>query len=285
MTVVSLDGDQRHFGRQILAGSSGWVAPLLGALVVGLLLASLDLLGAAYWADHPMLAQSIGGLFLFIQGGLLLPKLLSYRDGVRQRKVSQVAYASLAQSANDAGRKLLALLNGADLFALGIESEDREPGSQVPMAQSVRDRLRAHGFEPDFADARGVWDSQRSVNEERLLALLADPEFVRLLFRRVSRVRRELQAAAAVWAPTMFSDPERTTDLDSFRSLVWDCQQLQRTLRDSGILLVDAAGWRPAPGFSEAVSSAFWTFINGYGTLRDHFDKLGVNERIGERRS
>ena len=277
----TVDTKHRSAGR-LLAGAAGWLAPLAAALAVGCVLAALDMLGDPFWAKHPMLGQAVGGVFLFIQGGLLLPKFLNYRDEQRQQKVSQLAYASLAQSANDAGRKLLAPLNGADLYALGIEAEEREPGCATPTASANRERLRRFGFDAAFTDTRGTWDDQRPQLEGRLVELLADQEFVRFLFRRVSRVRRELAAAAAQWAPTMFSDPDRTDDLEAFRLLIWDCQQLQRALRAGGILVENQPGWRPEPAFATSVTTTYWTFISAYERIRDDFDKKGVHERTSE---
>jgi hypothetical protein len=267
-----------HAWRDVLLGSRGWAGPLAGAVAAGLLLASFDLFGSSYWAEHPMLAQALGGLILFIQGGLLLPRFLSYSDEQRQRKVSRVAYASLAQATNDAGRRLLALLNGADLFALGIEAEDREGGATIASVNRERTRLESHGFDASFADTGWIWTIDRPALDGRLRVLLTDPEFVRVLYRRVSRVRRDLHDAAAVWAPTMFSDAERTEDLEAFRELAWDCQQLQGALRKSGVLLADQPGWLPSQELSDEVSTAFWAAITRHDEIRKVFNERGARE-------
>lgn len=259
----------------------GWLVPLAGAVIAGAALTGLDLVGSGFWAEHPMLAQTVGGAILFVQGGLLLPSLLTYRDEQRQRRVSQMAYATLAQAVNDAGRRLLAPLNGADLYALGIDVDDREPGSGESITAINQGRLARHSFEPLALEASGTWGVSRSSLEGRLEALLDDQEFVRFFFRRVSRVRRDLQASAAIWAPTMFSNAERTEDLDEYRELIWDVQQLQRALRSSGVLLTEAPQWTPTEAFVASVTSLYWRVVERYEKIVDDFDEKGVHERSG----
>ena len=257
------------------AVTAGWIRPLLAAVLIGVALAGLDLLGSDFWASHPMLGQAIGGLFLFAQGGLLLPRLLAYRDEQRQRKVSEIAYAALAQSANDAGRRLLAPLNGADLFSLGILAADREPGMrQSAVAANVK-RLRANGFEPTFNENAGTWNRQHEVLAGRLERLLDDQEFVQALFRTVSRLRRELHAAAAEWAPTMFGDSERTADLREFQELIAAFHSLQQALRSA----LTPADRSTLPSESADVVRCFWRAVDEYERIRDHFDSKGVHER------
>jgi hypothetical protein len=258
-------------GRRRWIPIPGWRL-LLAAISIGLLLASLDLLppGAAWWGLHPMTGQAVGGAFLFIQGGLLLAGFLQAREQERLERVSAVAYASLSQSANDAGRRLLAPLNGADLFQLGIIAEDPGSSGSGSSTETDRDRLRLHGFEPTFAELGGTWHDQRALVDSRLPHLLGDEVFVRRVFRVASRCRRDMQAAAAQWAPTMIIDAERTEDLDQFRDLIYAVEKLIEKLRASHIVGREVEGWTPTPEFVADAAAAYWTAIGTYQDVRDH---------------
>jgi hypothetical protein len=276
--------DVRELGARERAAIYGrWALPLLAALGVGVCLAALDVAGADFWSQHPMLAQAIGGVILFVQGGILLPEFLRFHDARRQQQVGKIAYESLAQSVNDAGRRLLSLVNGADLFALGIVVVDRQAGESVPTVLANRSRLRRAGFDTFYTETHGRWPSQASVIRDRLAPLLADPGFVRALFRDTSRVRRDLQAAEAVWAPTMFSDSGRTKDLGAFGALIRSCHELQSRLRDCSVVAcVDAetdAAWLPDAAVTGRILEALLAVEDTYLALIDRLNPKGADEK------
>jgi hypothetical protein len=224
--------------------------------------------------EHPMTAQAIGGAILFVQGGLLLAAFLQYRDRQRMQRIATVAYRSLAQAANDAGRRLLAPLNGADLYELGIPPDLLAPGQSGSIVEEDRARLRANGFDVSFAEPTGSWRPQRPLLEERLPPLLDDPRFVRRLFRVASRARRDVQDYTARWAPTMLVDSELTDDLGRLRRLTDALEQLLERLRASGLMSVEVSDWTAPPGFADLVAAAFWDAIKAYEELRTEFGDL-----------
>ena len=247
-------------------------ALLLMAIGVGLLLAALDAFpGAAFWAERPMTSQAVGGAILFIQGALLLTGFLRWRELDRLNKITVVAYGSLAQAANDAGRRLLAPLNGADLFELGIPADDPGRGQDVTMAELDRGRLARHGFDVSFREPSGTWASHDAVIAERLPVLLADPDFVRRLYRSVTRARRDTMAAAAQWAATMLVDERPSRDLVRFRQMSSTLEPLGERLRQSGLISQQPATWSPSEAWIERVMVAFRTVIDAYEQIRDEF--------------
>ena len=277
--MTSDHASRRPPGRQsrihTLLAPSGW-GLLLYAIGAGVLLALLDFLPpeAGWFADHPMTAQAVAGSILFIQGGLLLSAFLQYRDRERLKRITTVAYRALAQSANDAGRRMLAPLSGADLYELGIPHDDAVPGEPGSMVEADRARLRNKGFEVTFAEKGGSWGPQQALLQDRLPRLLEDPEFVRRMFRAASKARRDTQAQTAQWAPTMLTDGQLTEDLGRFRRMTDTLELLATALRSSGLLSAQLPDWTPPPGFKDRVANAFWEANTAYEEIRDEFRKL-----------
>ncbi|MEO5964150.1 MAG: hypothetical protein ABIR11_01700 [Candidatus Limnocylindrales bacterium] len=247
------------------------LALLFIALAIGVALALLDFLppGSAWWGAHPMTAQAVGGAILFVQGGLLLTGFLQAREQQRIERVAAAAYASLSQSANDAGRRLLAPVNGADLHALGIGEDD--PGSDAGRTTATidRERLGALGFAITFDEKAGTWRSQRALLEGRLPVLMGDAEFVRRLFRAASRARRDMQASAAQWAPMMLADSQRTDDLNLLRELIYSVEDLIEKLRVSRLISLDPTDWSASDAFVAEATEAYWAAVDRYESVRD----------------
>jgi hypothetical protein len=262
---------ERRRIRPTVPSIPGWQL-LVVAVAVGFGLALLDFIppGREWWAGHPMTSQAIGGAILFVQGGLLLTGFLGRREQQRIDRVAAAAYAALSQAANDAGRRLLAPLNGADLHELGIGEDDPGRGSTRSAAEIDRERLVANGFAVSFAEHGGTWRDQRGLLEDRLPILLRDPAFVRRLFRAGSRARRDMQASAAQWGPTMLADGERTDDLNQLRELIYAVENLIERLRESHVISLDAPDWVAPPGFVSGTIAAYWAAIDKYGAVRKH---------------
>lgn len=125
------------------------------------------------------------------------------RDEARFAGISVVAYRSLAQAANDAGRMLLAPVIGADLHAAAI------PGFTPDDHERDLFNLEAIGVTTDFLPKTGEWDRDFNLAtlEPNLLKLIELPEFVPEMFRRTSRARRLLQESMATWAPVVLTVP------------------------------------------------------------------------------
>ena len=273
-------GDRQitHKRRLRLPSPSG-PALLWLAIGLGLLLAGLDVFpGAQFWITQPMTAQAVGGGILFIQGGLLLTGFLRWRELDRLGKITVVAYGSLAQSANDAGRRLLAPLNGADLFQLAIPADDAGPGEARPIAELDRETLARFGFSVTFDEVEGTWRSHDKLIKERLPVLLHDPAFVRRLYRSAARARRDTMAAAAQWAPTMLVDAANTEHLIEFQVINKKLESLASRLRKSGLISRDPPGWEASDAWIESVLTSFLNTIEVYEQIRNSFGKLAKLE-------
>jgi hypothetical protein len=200
-------------------------------------------------------------------GGFLLESWIKEREARQLDRISTVAYRSLAQYANDAGRSLLAPLNGADLYALGI------PGASASSVAAAAARLEKHGLEKNFDEATGSWGNiDRLELDQRLRLFSEDRDFVGEMFRTTALQRRRLQEATALWAPVMLMSRATTRDLSQFRNLTDALEMLQERWR--------IRGWGaqisgpPNEGWLDDVSKDFWAAGNAYEELRDEFAAL-----------
>jgi hypothetical protein len=239
----------------------------VGVLVV---LALLDFVlpHGGWYAGHPMSAAALSALLGFIAAGLFLEGWVRDREGRRLDRISTVAYRSLAQYANDAGRTLLAPLNGADLYALGI------PGAEPEDAGRARELLARAGHGPSFDESTGSWQTVPDRLDPVLVALMADPEFVRRMFRATALVRRRLQEATAMWSPVMLTTRTCADDLGRLRELTDALELLQEHWRRSGAVGGDGGRWAPPPDWSLGVRTQFWATIDVYVRIRDEFGDL-----------
>lgn len=247
--------------------------PILGVVAVTAALASLDVVppGSAWFQGHPMTASAVSSVLTFVALGLLLASLLKERDARRIRKVSTVAYRSLAQHANDVGRHLLAPLNGADLYALAIPGAGRED------AQVARARLDSLGLATSFDETSGSWRHAGPVSHDATLrALLGDEQHVRDAYRTTAASRRRLQEATALWAPVMLTSRQFAEHLGDARVLTDAIEVLQEQLRRGGCLGPTTGGWVPDAGWVAAVSAQFWLTIECYEDVRDTFAALAA---------
>ena len=245
---------------------------MLVALALLVALGLLDFLTprGSWYADHPMTSAAIAAVVGFVSAGLLLDGWVREREARRLERISTVAYRSLAQYANDAGRSLLAPLNGADLHALAI------PEARSSDCDADRERLRRHGFRPTFSEVTGSWSTcDRRHLDAVLRTLLHDEEFTRNMFRRTALMRRRLQEVTGLWAPVMLTSREYADQLGRLRDLTDALELLQERLRASDIIGRDAgAGWSPQGPWVHVVAQQFWSTIDVYEDIRDDFGDL-----------
>lgn len=247
---------------------------LLGALSGGVgLLALLTLAdfvppGADWYAAHPMTASTVTTVVTFVAVSLLVEQWLKERSAAQLRLVSSVAYRSLAQVVNDAGRSLLAPLVGADLQALAI------PAGSDDVA-AARARLLRHGLEPTFDQSTGSWRGIGAASHDQVLrALCTEPAYVQMLFRTAANGRRRLHDSTAMWAPVMLGARSTSDDLGALRQLTDAMELLQERCRLGGVIGRDLPGWVPDPGWLDALSRDFWAAVSTYESLRDDFAEL-----------
>jgi hypothetical protein len=240
---------------------------VVGGLALLSLLAVLDFVlpRGGWYADHPMSAAALSSLVGFLAAGLCLEGWLKEREGRRLDRISTVAYRSLAQFANDAGRSLLAPLNGADLYALAI------PGARAEDVVLNRATLTRVGHGPQFDEATGSWQCEPDQLAPALAALVAEPEFVRRMFRVTATVRRRVQEATALWAPVMLTSKTGAEDLGRLRALTDALELLQELWRDSGLVGQEPVDWEPDGDWRTATCDQFWVTITVYERLRTEF--------------
>jgi hypothetical protein len=245
--------------------------PLAAGAALLALLALADYVppGGKWWADHPMTGAACATVVGFLAVGLLLESWLKERQASQLRRISTIAYRSLAQYANDAGRSLLAPLLGADLYAAGV------PNTSPDDAPAARRRLKRLGFGIAFRERTGSWrDTSPEVLEPVLRALITESGFVLEAFRTTATVRRRMQEATALWAPVMLVSRGSTEDLGRLRELTDALELLQEQWRRSGLIGGRVGAWRPEPGWSDDVSAQFWRTIALYERIRDEFGNL-----------
>jgi hypothetical protein len=255
------DADRRA-RRRLLWTLSGGVA-----LLVVLALSDYFPPGADWFAAHPMTASTVSTVITFVAVGLLVEQWLKERSAAQLRLISSVAYRSLAQAVNDAGRSLLAPLVGADLAALAVPS-----GDDVTV---VRARLLRHGLEPTFDQSTGSWRGIGAESHDHVLrTLCTEAAYVQALFRTAAVGRRRLHDATAMWAPVMLNARSTSDDLGTLRQLTDAMELLQERCRLSGVVGRDVPGWVPDTEWLDHLSRDFWAAVSTYELLRDDFAEL-----------
>ncbi len=238
-------------------------------IVLLLLLSVADFLppGREWYSQHPMTSAAVSTVITFIAISLLLDRWLRERDRRREvaqlERVSTIAYRSLAQVVNDAGRNLLSPLSGADLEALGVPRTWEEDSAESQA------RLRRHGFSAVFAEKTGSWRSiTPETHRESFRALLGDAHVVEMLFRCAAAQRRRLQDATALWAPVMMVSEATARDLGRVSDVNDRVELLQEVCRKR--MLENSSD--TAEAISDArIEAAYWAAIAEYEDVRDTF--------------
>jgi hypothetical protein len=245
-----------------------WPAAVGVGLLLALGLLDFVLPRGSWYAAHPMSSAALSGLVAFLAAGVFLDGWVREREARRLERISTVAYRSLAQYANDAGRSLLAPLNGADLYELGI------PAASPQDAAVARGLLLERGHVSCFEEDSGSWRGPQDRLDAVLADLVSDAAFVRRMFRITAVMRRRLQEATALWAPVMLTSKRCADDLGRLREVTDALELLQEHWRTSGIMGRDVVGWRPEPAWRDAVTGQFWATIRAYEQIRDDFAEL-----------
>lgn len=251
-------------------------ASLATAAALLLLLALGDFLppGGHWWSERPMTVAALSTVVGTILIGVMLQRWMRESEAAQLERVSTVAYRGLAQQVNDAGRNLVAPVIGADLGALAV------PSSWGEDLAALRGRLRRLGHAETHTPASGWWQHVTSGSHGAVLEdLLADPEFVGLLFRCAASERRALQQATAAWAPVMLISSASTTDLGRLRFLTDSLEYLEETVRPAHVRILEAAAGAEAaaepvevtPAERQGIAAAYWAVIRHYERLGDEF--------------
>lgn len=241
---------------------------LVVASVLLALMISLDFVAPTgdWYARHPMTSAALGTVLSFWIAGLLLESWFRDREARKLERISTVAYRSLAQYANDAGRTILASLTGADLHLMGL------PDATPESVERTRVLLVRNGVARTDVAHSGSWrPTDVEALKGALVVMLRDLDFSTELFRTVARARRRVQEGTGLWAPVMLTSPGLADDLGRFRRVTDSLELLQEHLRP-------VVAWADAPHeheptheWVESVTTAFWDAIHEYETVRDEF--------------
>jgi hypothetical protein len=246
--------------------------PAVAGIALLVVLGVLDFVvpRAEWYADHPMSAAALSSLIAFFAAGLFLDGWVREREARRLERISTVAYRSLAQYANDAGRSLLAPLTGADLYALAV------PGAGPEDARAARDLLVRRGHATAFEEQTGSWAVDHRALDPVLRDLAHDQDFVRRMFRVTAVMRRRLQEVTALWAPVMLTSRSTVDDLARLRELTDALELLQERWRSSGLVGRGPAEWLPDEEWVDRVAEQFWRTAVVYEGIRDDFGDLAA---------
>ena len=228
--------------------------------------------------NYPNLVESVSGAAGFFAAAVFFSSYFRERASRRQDRIYTVAYRSLVLVANDAVRKLLAPLNGMNLFTEGVIPE---PSTQW---QKNIDRLqRINRIPPALKSKAILEDIDGAYIRETLNILLKERDFVEDLYLINARVRRETQNSTGLWAPIMLTSSHLEEDLGRFRSLNDDLEHLQQHLRE---LRNAFAEEKPTETISRGVQEQFWnTIVNSYAIFKEFAKKadfVTVNKGVIE---
>jgi hypothetical protein len=217
---------------------------------------------------HKNLVDSIAGAAGFFAAAVFFSTYFRERASRRQDRIYTVAYRSLVQVANDAIRKLLAPLNGMNLYAQGVIPE---PSPQ--WEKNIQRLKKLHRLPPALKSKAILGDDE--INgpylRETLIILLKDRDFVEDLYLINARVRRETQNSTGLWAPIMLTSSHLEEDLGRFRTLNDDLEHLQQHLRELRNAIADEA---VTTEILEGVQNQFWTTIlNANAIFKDFASK------------
>lgn len=177
--------------------------------------------------SHKNLVDSIAGAAGFFAAAVFFSSYFRERASKRQDRIYTVAYRSLVQVANDAVRKLLAPLNGMNLYLEGVVAEPSDKWDRN------LERLKNLNRVPPRLQSKAILqDIDGEFIRETLNILLNDKNFVEELYLINARVRRETQQSTALWAPIMLTSSQLEQDLGKFRTLNDDLEYLQQFLRE-----------------------------------------------------
>ena len=217
---------------------------------------------------HKNLINSIGGAAGFFAAAVFFSSYFRERASRRQDKIYTVAYRSLCQSANDVVRKLLAPLNGMDLFTEGVTTD------AGPQWKANLDRLRRLDRVPPLLKSKAILeDIDGEFIRETLSILLSTREFVDELYLINARVRRETQQSTGLWAPIMLTSSHLEEDLGRFRTLSDDLEFLQQYLRELRNAFAEGRDISELSKLSLQTQEQFWDTINNAYPLFKDFAK------------
>lgn len=188
------------------------------------------------------------------------------QDRRRFEAMSVLAFRSISQGVNDAGRIMSAPVIGGDLALAGV------PGFHPGDAAADADRLERLGLDARGAFRTGFWrvDDEDQL-AERVRVIATDREFASRMFQTTSRGRRRLQEVLADWAPVMVTVPDAAESLGA----VWEL---------SDHIIESAEAWRaiargegePDPELVDRAATAFM------GAYRRYLDLLAPLQEKAE---
>lgn len=209
-----------------------WNWKLLGPALAGLVFlfapVGLDFISiqGKFKDSHSFLLGSFVNLLNYISLAYFFTLFLRRRQAEKQKRISTVAYRTLSQASNDVLRKVIAPLNGANLYELGLY----ELNSDVWKTNRIR--LENLNRLPSFIEFSGLWkNANNSYLKENLEILMEDSLFLKQMYLIVTRARRDIQETVGIWAGVMFTSSDLEKDLGEFRDLADNLEYLQEIWR------------------------------------------------------
>jgi len=176
--------------------------------------------------SHSFLLESVVSLLNYISLAYFFTLFLRRRQAEKQKRISTVAYRTLSQASNDVLRKIIAPLNGANLYDLGLYELNSE------VWKTNRLRLENLNRLPPFKGFSGLWENLNDPYlKKNLEILMEDPLFLKQMYLIVTRARRDIQEIVGIWAAVMFTSSDLEKDLSEFRDLADNLEYLQEIWR------------------------------------------------------
>ena len=224
--------------------------------------ALFDFWGKSFSTTHSETFAVLKNLTSFLAGAYFFSLFFKERASSKQEKIYTVAYRSLSQASNDVTRKLIAPLNGANLYELGvIEHEDGR-------WEENQRRLKEFGLNPPQFAGEALMDFNNPYFIPALQRFLQDDKARREYYVTIARARRDIQKLIGTWAPVMFTSSGLERDLGQFRKLGDDLEELQELWR-----LVTFKGESGA--IFTQVEEKFWVTVRNSKRAAEKFGNKG----------
>ena len=235
------------------------------ALFGGLLLiwpAIFDYWKFNFFAEHPETFDTLKNITSFVAVAYFFSVFFRERASSKQEKIYTVAYRSLSQASNDVARKLIAPLNGADLYELGLYKYDSEQWDRN------RKRLKKLKLKPPVFEGEAIFDINDPYFAKALKRFINDDEGRREYYVIIARARRDIQNTIGIWSPVMFTSSGLENDLGQFRKICDDLEELQELWRKITFK-------KGSPKQFESAELKFWVTVRNCKRATEKFGNKG----------
>ena len=132
--------------------------------------AVLDFWKIPFLIDHEETFGVLANVSNFVAVAFFFSVYFRERSSAKQEKIFTVAYRSLSQASNDVSRKLIAPLNGANLYELGLYKYENDQWEQD------RARLERFNLQPPVYSGEALIDIQDQYFKDAIKVFMKDDE-------------------------------------------------------------------------------------------------------------